>query len=81
MSTKIADILWCLYFPMTKTFKLFLPLAYFGLIFTRSLRLLSLYFFSLTMSPSFPCSARAESEIESGIFTNILHFNQGNGKK
>ena len=29
--------------------------------------------FSLTISPSFPRSARAESNTESGIFTNILH--------
>ena len=31
--------------------------------------------FSLTMSPSFPRSARAESKTESGIFTNILYPN------
>ena len=29
----------------------------------------------LTISPSFPCSPRAGSNTESGIFTDILHSN------
>ena len=33
------------------------------------------------MLPSFPRSARVESSIESGMLTNILHFNSYNGKK
>ena len=33
------------------------------------------------MLPSFPRSAKAESKIDSGIFTNILHTNWYNGKK
>ena len=33
------------------------------------------------MSPSFPCGAKAEFTIDAGIFINILHSNQYNGKK
>ena len=49
-----------------------LLLACFGLIFARSLALLSLQFFCHYIA-FFSCSARAEWNTESGIFTNILH--------
>ena len=52
-----------------------LLLACFGLIFTRSLTLLSLWFLS-HYTPSFPGSARTESNTESGIFTKFFIPNE-----
>ena len=37
--------------------------------------------FSLTMSHSYPRKAWADSNIEAGIFTDILHSNSCNDKK
>ena len=47
----------------------------FWLNFDQIAYIAKLIVFSLTISPSFPHSARAESNTESGIFTNILHSN------
>ena len=61
-------------FLISRDKKFILLLACFGLIFTRSLnfyQFLSLYFFY--SPPSFSRSARAESNPEPGMFTNILH--------
>ena len=47
----------------------------FWLNFYQTTYIAKLIVFSLTISPSFPRRARAESNTKSGIFTNILYSN------
>ena len=67
MSTKIADTFPCFLFPVIKTF----AINMFWLNFYQIAYIDKLIVFP-SISPSFPRSARAESNSESGIFTNIL---------
>ena len=70
MSTKIADI----QFLTSRDKNFILLLACFVLILPDCLHWQA-YSFSLAILPSSPLSARVESNIESGIFANILHSN------
>ena len=67
MSTKIADTFPCFLFPVIKTF----AINMFWLNFYQIAYIDKLIVFP-SISP-FPRSASAESNSESGIFTNILH--------
>ena len=67
MSTKIADTFPCFLFPVIKTF----AINMFWLNFYQIAYIDKLIVFPF-ISPSFPHSARQESNNESGIFTNIL---------
>ena len=68
-------------FLISRDKKFFFSVSMFWLNFYQIAFIGKFAFFSLTMSPSFLRSFRAECNNEPGIFTNILRRNSWNGKK